>query len=410
MIVNVSFIALLILAAYGLRGLLEKISNKDKNWLLGLFGGAAGLSLLLLIFQDSFSFFAAREAGQYQGQTLDIIKGIRREIFNADVVKVLLLTLISGAVLAAWFWKKMSNAVLIVLLSLLIFTELFTITYRANQNMQLQNKKQLEYRLFQPTDITKILKKADESYRLLALGKEFQSNYYPYFFPSINGYSAIKMQRIQDMIDHSLFKGAGPTRLNWNVVNMLGGRYIVAPSQLPNTDLRLLAQDKQRGELLYENDNALPKAWFISTLEKLDNDAAVITRMNESIFDPLTTVYSTDNIETTDYSGQGTIELLSFSPNRLCFDVKCDESQFVVFSELAYPGWKLMKEDKDIPLYRVNYLLRGAEIPAGNYRLEMEFHPQSYERSRALVLAGNLIMWAWVIGTFYFSTFRKRPE
>jgi len=401
MIVNVTFTALIIAAAYGLHALTSLVKDKDRNLILVILGGGALLTMLLLLFKGSFAYTTAREAGQYQGETLQMIKLIREEILTRDLMKTLAFVLLGGSAVAAWFFKKMKTPILIVVLSLLIVGELFTITWRANQNMPLRNKQAVEYQTFADTKITEFLKSQDKDARLLALGREFQSNYYGYYYPTINGYSAIKMQLIQDIIEHSLQSGNSPAGLNWNVVNMMGGRYIVAPGALNAPFLKELTNDERRKEILYENLNALPKAWFIRELQTIENNANVVRKLNAGDFFPQQRAMTVGG-ENKNYSGSGSITLLQNSPNELQFKVSITEPQFAVFSEVFYPGWQLEDgKGNRFELKQVNHILRGAEIPAGDYTLTMRFHSKAYSQSRYLAWIGNLLTLLLIFGGLF---------
>ena len=70
------------------------------------------------------------------------------------------------------------------------------------------------------------------------------------------------------------------------------------------------------------------------------------------------------------------IKLNSRKANELIYKVKSDSDQFVVFSEAFYKkGWKATIEGKEHPHFNVNYLLRGMEVPQGEYNLKFSFEP-----------------------------------
>ncbi|MDZ7796362.1 MAG: hypothetical protein U5N56_04645 [Candidatus Marinimicrobia bacterium] len=281
MIVNMIFIALVILAAYGIKAVIREA--KKKNWKLfaGVFGGASVFLLLVLLFSGSFDYARAGEAARYGAQNMEIIRSIRKEFLQNDTIKALLFCLAAGGTLIGYTFNKIKKVPALILLGLLIGLELFSVTNRAYEYMPLGNPDLLERREFRSSDITRFLEDKPENARAFALGED--SNHYSYFYPTISGYSSIKLQTIQDLREHCLYAN---NKLNWQVVNMLGGRYIIAPRRLEEPFLRAAAADQRRKEILYVNQNALPKAWFVEKTHSFEDFGSMLRYMNTAEFEP----------------------------------------------------------------------------------------------------------------------------
>ncbi|MDD5582209.1 MAG: YfhO family protein [Candidatus Marinimicrobia bacterium] len=408
MIVNMTFISLLILAGYGLKSLFHP-SEKKKDFLeLYLFGGGIIFILLLLLLRGSFSYMAPGEAGRYPRETLTILQTIRKEILTGELLRAFWVTLFAGVAVTAWRFKKLAKIPLFLIILALVSIELGSITKRAYDQIPLVNRKVMERRQFTESEITRTLEQAPVGYRALVLGQGFQDNYYAYWYPLINGYSAIKLQIIQDAIDYLLFKGSGPTRLNWNVVNMLNGRYIIVPGQLDLPFLEMRAIDRNRQEILYENKNALPKAWLVQHVEKVSTWEEAISLMNQETFDPSNVSYALH--WEGEYRGEGEIYLESYTPNTLTFSVDIPEKQFAVISEMFYDeGWRVEFQGKELPILQVNYLLRGVEIPAGQGTLVMTFNPPTYQRALIMCWIGVIIAWL-LIGLGFWQRYKNGSE
>jgi hypothetical protein len=399
MIMNVIFLALIILAGYGIKAAVEEAKKANWKLITGIFGAVAGVLLMILLFSGGFAFEKAGEAAQYGAQSMAIIKNIRKEFLQADTLKALILVLATGGVLLALSFKKLKTTLTYILLGLLISIELFSVSNWAYKNMALGNPESLERREFRQTDITRYLSSQPQNARAFALGQD--SNHYSYFYPTISGYSAIKLQTIQDLREHCLYVSGG---INWNIVNMLSGRYIIAPGRLQEAFLRAVASDEGRKEILYENSAALPKVWFAEKTKIFSENADILRYMNTENFDPgkEALLLGDENGAETSFPVDGKITLLKNTPNYLTFSVNIDATQFVVFSEMYYPkGWKLTADDLEIPIVKTNYALRGAEIPAGEYTLTMKFHPSSYFRGMSIVWIGDIIMLVLIFGAIF---------
>ena len=74
-----------------------------------------------------------------------------------------------------------------------------------------------------------------------------------------------------------------------------------------------------------------------------------------------------------------------------------------VFSEIYYPkGWTATIDGKEAPILRVNYLLRGLELPAGDSEVVFTFAPDSYYLTKTpMVIFQYLIVLALIAGLFF---------
>ena len=271
------------------------------------------------------------------------------EFLTTDTIRVLILVGLTGMVVAGYLFRKIKKDIAVIGILLLVAIEIFAITNRQVSKLDFINENQLEETAFRQTEITQVLsaQKDKENMRALVISGDFQSNYYAYFYPTINGYSAIKLQVIQDIIDHSLFKFPTQDRLNWNVINMLNGKYIISPNPLPYPFLKEVAKSESRNEILYLNENVLPKAWFIEEVKSFVSPEELVLFMNNPEFNPKSSALIVDdNIEQNLYSGKGNIEIISYSPNKIELKISTVEEQYLVLSEVYYPdGWKVTKED-----------------------------------------------------------------
>jgi uncharacterized membrane protein YfhO len=88
-----------------------------------------------------------------------------------------------------------------------------------------------------------------------------------------------------------------------------------------------------------------------------------------------------------------TIECTHYQPNKLNYKISTKTPQVAVFSEIYYDkGWNATINDKKQPYVRVNYLLRGMELPAGDYELIFAFEPKSYSNGNIIALTSSIVL------------------
>lgn len=412
MIVNVTFITILILSGFGLKALVKQVTEKDYKLVFTVLGIGLAIPVIVYLMNDSFAYITVRESSQYNPNQLSTLKGIRQEFLLADTQKLLFLTLATIAAVAAYLFKKIRVEVFAVMILLLAGAEIFTISKRAHDRIAVVNPDQLEQTYFQDNSITKFLKDKTTTDRAIVLGRDFTSNQYAYFHPLISGYSPIKLQLIQDLVDHNLYAGQSSSSLNWNIINMLNGRYIISPARLEEPFVKSVAMNQEKQEILYENSTALPKAWFVKEVKNFNTPEELVLFMNTSEFKPdsIALVVNGGSDIVKGYDGNGNIEVVHITPNMVELKVETESEQFLVLSEVYYPeGWNAAIDGEEITIEKVNHILRGVKVKPGNYNLIFDFSPSTYYASLTTLWIGNLLI-IGIIVVFGYAEWKKRKS
>jgi uncharacterized membrane protein YfhO len=56
-------------------------------------------------------------------------------------------------------------------------------------------------------------------------------------------------------------------------------------------------------------------------------------------------------------------------------------------------------DNKEVPIVRTDYVLRGLAIPAGNHSIKFEFKPASFYNSEILAIIASAIVWLLIATT-----------
>ncbi|HZF99944.1 MAG TPA: YfhO family protein, partial [Chitinophagales bacterium] len=105
------------------------------------------------------------------------------------------------------------------------------------------------------------------------------------------------------------------------------------------------------------------------------------------------------------------IQLTSYAPNRLEYKSNASTESFAVFSEIYYPdGWNITIDGKQAEMMRVNYVLRGMKIPAGQHTIVFEFKPKSFHTGQTVSFASSGFLMLLLIGLIVRDLIEKRKK
>ena len=265
----------------------------------------------------------------------------------------------------------------------------------------------------------------DPNYRVLDLSvNTFNDAIQSYHHKCIGGYSPVKLQRYQDLIDRYITDEiydvydvvenaatiqdveAGLPELK--VVSMLNGKYIILGGNYSPV----------------VNPYAYGNAWFVSDFVEAatpDEEIALL----EGTDLRTTAVIGADfqdavkNVQTEEMTfDMPRISLTHYAPNDLRYSFSTGSERAAIFSEIYYPkGWKAWiepagatgevrnghyhptAEGRPVELFRADWMLRGAVIPAGEGQLIMRFEPDSYQLGENISRASSILLILLLLGS-----------
>ena len=190
-----------------------------------------------------------------------------------------------------------------------------------------------------------------------------------------------------------------------SVLNMLNAKYIIVRDN--------------NGEIApQQNPDALGNAWFIDSLVVVntpneESDALnTINVKNTAVVDAKFKSFVADFKPI--QSPSANIHLTKYTPESLEYESSSKTPGIVVFSEIYYPyGWKAYIDGQFVEHFRVNYVLRALNVPAGNHHIRFEFRPDSVEKGNTFSLIFIIIMGITivsVVGYEVFKVFKKNKE
>jgi len=383
------------LSAIGLDRLI-KDDNKNrikKNILISL-GIAIGFSLLLFVIGNFLKFQGVIDQQINADWFIEALRSERRSLYNQDLVRVIIFSVLSGTLLWFWMKDKIKPTLLILGLILVGFADIFGLTSRYLKDDLFVDKRKV--RQVVATEADKyILKKSKPGERVLNLINPFNEANTSYFHESIGGYHGAKMRRYQDLISGKIspemstaIQRLQKNQRNFkdlNTLNMLNTRYLKAGN---------------KRNAVIENPDALGAAWTVNRVIQAESPDEVFKKIDAIDVAEEALINQNDFDIETKYDGSGNIELIKKTPNLLTYEANiADGKTLAVFSEVYYPeGWIAEIDGEEVPVYRVNYLLRAIEVPDGIHTIKFRFEPKSYTTGNVITIIFNVILILFFIG------------
>jgi uncharacterized membrane protein YfhO len=196
-----------------------------------------------------------------------------------------------------------------------------------------------------------------------------------YFHKSIAGYHAAKPKRIQNLFDFYISKN------NMDILSMLNVKYLIQVSE-----------ENPIG--VTRNPNNLGNAWFVEQVTQVNDSDEELLALGTTDLKSICLTQD-KNIDQFNYqtNNEDFINLISRKANELIYETSANSNQFAVFSEAFYKnGWQAYIDDKPVNHYKVNYLLRGMEVPKGNHILKFVFNPQVVKNGVYISIFSYLVL------------------
>ena len=385
-----------VLAVLGLYQFIKMPAEERKKPLLNTIYVVLGILVLLLLGKGVLSFTSpndARYAQYYGNELIAMIVKDRESIYTSDVLRALLLTLLTAAALALYHFKKLNLWAVQVIILALLFFDLGGVAKRYVNKDSFVEGHQLA-NPFQPTPADEYILRDKSYYRVYEPEVGLNGARTSFFHHSIGGYHAAKPRKLQELFDYQFKEG------NMKVLNWLNVKYVIVHNE-----------KNQVTPIL--NDEALGNAWFVNQVIRKANDDEVMSELRN--FDPATEVVVNNKevkaVFPLQYSADSTatIQLKSYAPDALVYESNNAHDGFAVFSEMYYPhGWQATIDGKPAKFYPVDYLLRGMPIPAGKHTIKFSFEPEVVTTGSYLSLAGSSLLLLWIVASLIHQFKRRR--
>lgn len=357
-----------------------------------------GVGIILFLFKGSFDFVgAADENLRMTGleELPEMLRLDRKSVYTSDLLRSLGFALVTA--LLVWFYlkQKFKFNFLVIAIGLLIVFDLVNVDLRYVNNDNFVSKRNM-LEPFKASVANKMIAKDEGVYRVFDQTDGFDSAKTAYFHQTITGYHAAKPAGMQDLFDFHIYNG------NLSVMNMLNVKYVIRQNQEGKT-------------FPIENPNANGNAWFVQDLIPVSNANEEIKALdsldtkNRAVFNKIR--FSTISPLSYEMDSTATISLSKYEPNHLIYISNNKNDGVAVFSEMYYKnGWNAYIDGKAVDHFKVNYVLRALNVPAGEHTVEFKFEPQVVAQGSKITLASNILLVLIILGGIGFTFWKTKKE
>jgi|GEM_PF-1319424 len=172
---------------------------------------------------------------------------------------------------------------------------------------------------------------------------------------------------------------------NKRLLDLMATRYLlrdVAGEEFGPEMLHSLRFLWQHGSVrVYENPNALPRAFFVPSIRVVASPEEVLRQL-ASGGPNLREVALVESVPTDGFLGHssaaaGEVTVLQDRAEELALHVNTTGEGFVFLSDQYYPGWEATVNDIPTPIMRANYAFRLIRVPAGASTVRFRYRPKS---------------------------------
>ena len=319
-----------------------------------------------------------QQANQVVGGWMSALHEDRKGIFQGDLFRSIIFVVLAAGL--CWFYFRGKIKPVVLLSGLLILS---SYDLMAEGKIYLNDENYTEPEnieaFFAMTDAdARIKADPEKNFRVfdMAGGDPFQDAHTSYYHNSIGGYHPAKLALYNDLIEHQLSKG------NQMVYNMLNTKYIIQKGR----DGKVVA---------VPNPAAFGSCWLVSEIlfvNNADQEMAALDSTNLRDTAVVENIYKSRIAFMPQKDSSASIHLIENLNDKISYGFKSKTNQFAVFSEIYYDkGWNAFIDGKTATYCRVNYVLRGMSVPAGDHTIEFRFEPKSY------VLGNQISVWAAIL-------------
>lgn len=188
------------------------------------------------------------------------------------------------------------------------------------------------------------------------------------------------------------------------ILDMLGVKYVLDRTENGSTEKtfppgRFTLLYEQNGWKVFENLNVAPRAFFASEYRTFSNNDEFEKLFFAKSFNPSRTILLEKKVPDlpSRIPGVGTVQVLSYKPNKVAFMTQHSESSLLFLSDTYFPGWKAYVDGKSTEIYRADYAFRAIVVPAGKHTVTFVYKPLSFTIGAITSVSSTMVLFMMLV-------------
>lgn len=241
--------------------------------------------------------------------------------------------------------------------------------------------------LYPSTKITSVLKDQSQPYRVISTDRRiFHPNIsITYNIESVMGYDPLFLNDYAKLItsweSNTLSKPGSfnrivtPSNINSPITDLLNIKYVMSFDEITNPKWGKIASEGSTK--LYENNNVLPRVFFVQEIVKTDSVEGEIQGMLTEDFNAKLKSFSSEfYYPKTDTNSEAVVK--KFNDQSMTIIAKTDIQAPLLISNVNYPGWKATINGNSAEIINVNFMFQSLLVPAGEHTISLKYAPDSF--------------------------------
>lgn len=210
--------------------------------------------------------------------------------------------------------------------------------------------------------------------------------------PFVNGFSPLQTMALKTLLGQP---ENSSTMIEHNLspaLNLLGARYILSPhEEIPGEFEHI----RKVGAInIFHNPDALPRAFIVHRARRAPRPGVTVAMLRSEGFDYRAKILVHDpsapllSLEPGGSDPAESADIIEDRGDTIAIRARLERPGYLVLADQYYPGWHVEVDGRKGELLRVDYLLKGVKLDAGEHLIRFVFRPASFRIGLVLSLCG----------------------